>query len=156
MCRTALWVRGGCAGFLPYFRVESCEVTFCAGFVPIFRANESCLSFRAGFLPYFRQDCPEVPSCAGIGYLFPRGMEKCSRLRGKTFPNPPGLPGVTFLRRNRVSFSARNGKMLPPALENLPKSARGARSYLSAPESTPYFRLGATLLPSASSRKVAA
>lgn len=87
LCRNAQWVRGGCAGFLPYFRAESCVVTFCAIFLPIFRADESCLLFRAGFWSYFRSElenvaacagkssqirpgCLEVPFCAGIYTLF--------------------------------------------------------------------------------------
>ena len=76
---------------------------------------------------FCRQTCPEclvAPFCAGIGYLFLRGMGKCSRLRGMGVPNlpgmlrgtvlrgnqppnPPGMPRGTVLRGNGVSFSAR-------------------------------------------------
>ena len=40
----------------------------------------------------------------------------------------------TLLRRNGVSFPARNGKLLPPAQENAPKSARNAPRHPSARE----------------------
>ena len=49
--------------------------------------------------------------CAGMGYLFLRRMEKCSRLRGKKVPNPPEMLRGNVLRGNGVSFSAQNGKM---------------------------------------------
>ena len=118
LCRTALWVRGGafCAGFLPIFRPESCVASFCACFKPFFRSDCRVALFCAGKPSQIRPDCPESSFCAGKRYLYLRGTEKCSRLRGKTFPNPRGLPGVTFLRRNGVSISARKQHLflLPP------------------------------------------
>ena len=63
--------------------------------------------FRAGISCPTRPECQSMKFCAGMGYLFRRGMEKCSRLRGMGAPNPPGMPRATVLRRNGVSFSAR-------------------------------------------------
>ena len=36
--------------------------------------------------------------CAGMGYLFLRRKEKCSRLGGKMVLNPRGMPGGNVLR----------------------------------------------------------
>ena len=53
-------------------------------------------------------------------------MKKCSRLRVNGLPFPPGMLRSNVLRGNGVSFSARNGKMKPPAQESVAKPARNA------------------------------
>ena len=56
--------------------------------------------------------------CAGMGYLFLRRREKCSRLCGKMVLRPRGMHGGKVLRGKGVSFSAQKVKMWPPAREN--------------------------------------
>ena len=103
---------------------------------------EKCYLLRVNGLPF----PPEIlrrTFCAGMGYLFLRRMENCSRLRGKWPPNPPGMLRDTLLRGNLpffprgllrgnvlrwngVSFSARNGRLWARARENAPNPARTA------------------------------
>ena len=106
----------------------------CAGIGPFFRADWSVVTFCAGIGRPMRPENSVGPLCAGMGYHFRRGMEKCSRLRSKMPPNPPGTLRGTVLRRNEVSFSARKEKLLPPARENTPKCARIAPWHPSAQE----------------------
>ena len=54
----------------------------------------------AGFRGSVRPKCSAARFCAGMGYLFLRRKEKCSRLRGNQLPNPPGMLCGDVLRGN--------------------------------------------------------
>jgi hypothetical protein len=49
------------------------------------------ITFRAGTGCHFRPEYSVAKFCAGMEYLFLRGREKCSRLRGNPWPNPLGM-----------------------------------------------------------------
>ena len=140
-----------CAGFCPFSRSDCSVVPFCAGMgyhfrrgmgnccrlrrkCPQIRPDHSEAPFYAGKGRQTRPEMPDSQFCAGMRYLFQRRMENCSRLRRKTLPNPPGLLRDTLLRRNGVSFPARNGKLLPPAQELAALPARNAPRHPSARE----------------------
>ena len=78
-------------------------IFFCAG-----RKNVAAC---AGMGCSVRPECPAARFCAGMGYLFLRRKEKCSRLRGIMVPSTLGMLRSGVLRGNGVSFSAQEGKM---------------------------------------------
>ena len=117
-------------------------VAACAGKCPQIRPERSEAPFCAGKGRQTRPEMPDSQFCAGMMYLFLRRIGNCCRLRRKTLPNPPGLLRDTLLRRNRVSFPARNGKLLPPARVLAALPARNAPWHPSAREWGIFFCAG--------------
>ena len=65
--------------------------TFRAEWGIIFGAERKNVAACAGNRPQTRPECSVAMFCAEMEYLFLRGKEKCSRLRGNPWPNPRGM-----------------------------------------------------------------